>query len=592
MPGLSSIANILSRNKFDKKAYDHVLSSSASLPNMKALLQGIRNSKEMDDLQKAVYILVKMIYELKDVTESKSMMMKSMEDIDGSIEIKGGTASIKKNLSSDIDTLFATFNAAAVSNKNAEKSLKKVAKDFGASGGLNVLKEIEKMLFNAVSSARLAERQESIQASAMGAEEINFKNVPAYKRSSGGISLEKICNWLIDFLSVAHIKLKKKDKDIKFLVEKNLEFNNSRPRSDLLTDVEGQKNFFADLRAKLSSARDKFLSGKYSASKKINRKSFVTEIKAVVGVLNINIFSHIKDNPFMSYSNFDGLKIDLEKAVDTGGDETIQSIKSKTSAALKTLVGRSPNKEIGEKGAKVVSDYNENFLKVFIGLSEKYGEDLPQWLVLSEAPETYQAQIEDLKHISDDLNKISEKTTMKQCKDIIQGTLDHLRLETASRSLSRIRSISTLVMQRVAKLQLILRDLSGNVKKIQQAMSGVDSSKSEKISINDYPRLKTAIPTFYDRTVGDLLFYFGKFSDKRIIKFVDFCLRVRRGTAGNVIVRSFSKELDWLSDKLTIYQNEADKKNTTFNRGYGVLEDTRSEIVKNMEEFVTGLEKV
>ena len=89
-----------------------------------------------------------------------------------------------------------------------------------------------------------------------------------------------------------------------------------------------------------------------------------------------------------------------------------------------------------------------------------------------------------------------------------------------------------------------------------------------------------------------MLFYFGKFSDKRIIKFVDFCLRVRRGTAGNVIVRSFSKELDWLSDKLTIYQKEADKKNTTFNRGYGVLEDTRSEIVKNMEEFVTGLEKV
>lgn len=309
----------------------------------------------------------------------------------------------------------------------------------------------------------------------------------------------------------------------------------------------------------MSSARDKFLGEKYSASQKINRESFMAEIRGVLNALEVNIFSHVKGNPFVFSLRFDDLRNDIVKA-SKSGDSTMQNIKSKTSAALKTLVGRSPNKEIGEKGAKVVSDYNKNFLEVFIGLSEKYGEDLPQWLVLSEAPETYQAQIEDLKHISDDLNKISEKTTMKQCKDIIQGTLDHLRLETASRSLSRIRSISTLVMQRVAKLQLILRDLSGNVKKIQQAMSGVDSSKSEKISINDYPRLKTAIPTFYDRTVGDLLFYFGKFSDKRIIKFVDFCLRVRRGTAGNVIVRSFSKELDWLSDKLTIYQNEADKK--------------------------------
>ena len=592
MPGLSSIANILSRNKFDKKAYDYVLGSSVSLPNMKALLQGIRNSKEMDDLQKAVYILVKIIYELRDVTESKNMMMDSMRGIDSSIEFKESAAGVNKNLSSDVDKLFATFNAAAVSNKNAKKNLKKVAKDFGASGGLNVLKETEKMLFNAVSSARLAERQESIQASAMGAEEINFKNVPAYKRSSGGISLEKICNWLIDFLSVAHIKLKKKDKDIKFLVEKNLEFNNSRPRSDLLTDVEGQKNFFADLRAKLSSARDKFLSGKYSASKKINRKSFVTEIKAVVGVLNINIFSHIKDNPFMSYSNFDGLKIDLEKAVDTGGDETIQSIKSKTSAALKTLVDRSPNKEIGKKKAKVVSDYNENFLKVFTGLSEEYGEDLPRWLVLSGSPEAYMAQIEDLKHISDDLNKISEKTTTKQCKDIFQGALDNLCLVGEKRNLYRFNSISTPVMQRVAKLQLILRDLSDNIKKIQQAMSGVDLSESEKISVNDYPQLKTAIPVFYDRTVGDLLFYFGKFSDKRIIKFVNFCLRVRKGNAGNVIVKSFAKELDLLSDKLTTYQKEVDNKVTAFNRKYGALEDACKEIIERMEEFAIGLEKV
>lgn len=587
MPGLSSIANILSRNKFDKKAYGHVLGSSTSLPNMKALLQGIRNSKEMDDLQKAVYILVKIIYELRDVTESKKMMMDSMRDIDSSIEFKESAAGVNKNLSSDVDKLFATFNAAAASNKNAKKSLKKVAKDFGASGKLDVLKATEKMLFNSALNVRPG----STSVSQLNKKEISFENVPAYKQSSRGISLEAVCNWLIDFLSVAHVKLKNKDDDMRFFAGKNLESNNGRPRGDLLTDMEGQKNFFADLKAKLSSARDKFLGEKYSASQKINRESFMAEIRGVLNALEVNIFSHVKGNPFVFSLRFDDLRNDIVKA-SKSGDSTMQNIKSKTSAALKTLVGRSPNKEIGEKGAKVVSDYNENFLKVFIGLSEKYGEDLPQWLVLSEAPETYQAQIEDLKHISDDLNKISEKTTMKQCKDIIQGTLDHLRLETASRSLSRIRSISTLVMQRVAKLQLILRDLSGNVKKIQQAMSGVDSSKSEKISINDYPRLKTAIPTFYDRTVGDLLFYFGKFSDKRIIKFVDFCLKVRRGTAGNVIVRSFSKELDWLSDKLTIYQNEADKKNTTFNRGYGVLEDTRSEIVKNMEEFVTGLEKV
>ena len=342
----------------------------------------------------------------------------------------------------------------------------------------------------------------------------------------------------------------------------------------------------------MSSARDKFLSGKYSASKKNNRKSFVTEIKAVVGVLNINIFSHIKDNPFMSYSNFDGLKIDLEKAVDTGGDETIQSIKSKTSAALKTLVGRSPNKEIGKKKAKVVSDYNENFLKVFTGLSEKYGEDLPRGLVLSGSPEAYMAQIEDLKHISDDLNKISEKTTTKQCKDIFQGALDNLCLVGEKRNLYRFNSISTPVMQRVAKLQLILRDLSDNIKKIQQAMSGVDLSESEKISVNDYPQLKTAIPVFYDRTVGDLLFYFGKFSDKRIIKFVNFCLRVRKGNAGNVIVKSFAKELDLLSDKLTTYQNEVDNKGTAFNREYGALEDACKEIIERMEEFAIGLEKV
>ena len=587
MPGLSSIANILSRNKFDKKAYNHVLSSSASLPNMKALLQGIRNSKEMDDLQKAVYILVKIIYELRDVTESKNMMMDSMRGIDSSIEFKESAAGVNKNLSSYVDKLFATFNAAAVSNKNAEKSLKKVAKDFGASGKLDVLKATEKMLFNSALNVRPG----STSVSQLNKKEISFENVPAYKQSSRGISLEAVCNWLIDFLSVAHVKLKNKDDDMRFFAGKNLESNNGRPRGDLLTDMEGQKNFFADLKAKLSSARDKFLGEKYSASQKINRESFMAEIRGVLNALEVNIFSHVKGNPFVFSLRFDDLRNDIVKA-SKSGDSTMQNIKSKTSAVLKTLVGCSPNKEIGEKGAKVVSDYNENFLKVFIGLSEKYGEDLPQWLVLSEAPETYQAQIEDLKHISDDLNKISEKTTTKQCKDIIQGTLDHLRLETASRSLSRIRSISTLVMQRVAKLQLILRDLSGNVKKIQQAMSGVDSSKSEKISINDYPRLKTAIPTFYDRTVGDLLFYFGKFSDKRIIKFVDFCLRVRRGTAGNVIVRSFSEELDWLSDKLTIYQNEADKKNTTFNRGYGVLEDTRSEIVKNMEEFVTGLEKV
>ena len=483
------------------------------------------------------------------------MMMDSMGDIDSSIEFKESAAGVNKNLSSDVDKLFATFNAAAVSNKNAEKSLKKVAKDFGASGKLDVLKATEKMLFNSALNVRPG----STSVSQLNKKEISFENVPAYKQSSRGISLEAVCNWLIDFLSVAHVKLKNKDDDMRFFAGKNLESNNGRPRGDLLTDMKGQKNFFADLKAKLSSARDKFLGEKYSASQKINRESFMAEIRGVLNALEVNIFSHVKGNPFVFSLRFDDLRNDIVKA-SKSGDSTMQNIKSKTSAVLKTLVGCSPNKEIGEKGAKVVSDYNENFLKVFIGLSEKYGEDLPQWLVLSEAPETYQAQIEDLKHISDDLNKISEKTTTKQCKDIIQGTLDHLRLETASRSLSRIRSISTLVMQRVAKLQLILRDLSGNVKKIQQAMSGVDSSKSEKISINDYPRLKTAIPTFYDRTVGDLLFYFGKFSDKRIIKFVDFCLRVRRGTAGNVIVRSFSKELDWLSDKLTIYQNEADKK--------------------------------
>lgn len=438
MPGLSSIANILSRNKFDKKAYDYVLGSSVSLPNMKALLQGIRNSKEMDDLQKAVYILVKIIYELRDVTESKNMMMDSMRGIDSSIEFKESAAGVNKNLSSDVDKLFATFNAAAVSNKNAEKSLKKVAKDFGASGRLDVLKATEKLLFNAALNAQSSEQQGSIQVSGMDKKEIKFDGVPPYERSSEGISLEAICNWLIDFLSVANIKLKNKDNDMKFFTGENLKSNNGRPRNDLLTDLERQKDFFANLGAKLGSARDSFLSEKYSVSQKINRKSFVTAISGVLNALDVNIFSHIKGNPFVFYLKIDDLRADVVKA-STNRDSIMQDVKSKSSAALKTIRGSSPTKKIGEKEAKVVSNYNENFLKPLIGLSEAYGKELSDDLVLSEKPTAFPAQVEDLKHISDAFNKISKETTVKQCKDLIQGALDHLRLEGGASKLGQNR---------------------------------------------------------------------------------------------------------------------------------------------------------
>ena len=89
-----------------------------------------------------------------------------------------------------------------------------------------------------------------------------------------------------------------------------------------------------------------------------------------------------------------------------------------------------------------------------------------------------------------------------------------------------------------------------------------------------------------------MLFYFGKFSDKRIIKFVDFCLKVRRGNVTNIIVKPFTNELDWLSKKLTTYQDKVDNKVTTFNKGYGALEDTRKEIIERMEKFAESLEKV
>lgn len=591
MPGLTKLVNIFRRNKFDKKAYDHVLGSSTSLPNMKSLLGGIKDLKEMDDLQKAVYILVKIIYELRDITESKNMMMNHMQSIDGSIEFKGGTAGVKKNLSTDVDNLFASFSAVAANNKKVGNGLKKVASDFGASGGLGNLQATEKLLFNAVLNAQPSGQQGSIQVSGVNEKEIKFEGVPPYERSSRGISLEAICNWLIDFLSVANIKLKNKDDDMKFFAAKNLKSNNGRPRNDLLTDLERQKDFFANLGAKLGSARDSFLSEKYSVSQKINRKSFVTAISGVLNALDVNIFSHIKGNPFVFYLGFDNLRADMVKAA-TEGNRIIQNIKSKSSAALKAIRGSSPTKKIGEKEAKVVSNYNENFLKPLIGLSEAYGKELSDDLVLSGKPTAFPAQVEDLKHISDAFNKISKETTVKQCKDLIQGALDHLRLEGGHRSLDRIDSMCVPVQQRTTKLPLILHDLLDSIKKIQKEMSGAVSSKLKKISVSDYPGLKAAISIFYNRTVGDLLFMFGKFRDKRTIKFVNFCLSVRRGKVINIIVEPFASELDWLGKELMTYEKKYTEQATIFNRGYGSIADTRSDIVENMKQFVGKLEKV
>lgn len=146
------------------------------------------------------------------------------------------------------------------------------------------------------------------------------------------------------------------------------------------------------------------------------------------------------------------------------------------------------------------------------------------------------------------------------------------------------------VQQRIAKLPLILHDLLDSIKKIQKEMS--NSSKSEKISITDYPRLKTVIPAFYDRMVGDLLFMFGKFRDKRTIKFVNFCLSVRRGKVINIIVEPFASELDWLGKELMTYEKKYAEQAKIFNRGYGSIADTRSDIVENMKQFVGKLEKV
>ncbi len=136
--------------KFEKKAYEYVLESSVSLPNMKALLQGIRNFKEMDNLQKAVYILVYMVYEIREVTEGKSAIMKDMRKINDSIKIESGSAYVV-DVSQTLDSLFKKFTL--VEDGKSKEKLEKVAKDFSTSG--KTLETLRKTIDKLFDSAKI-----------------------------------------------------------------------------------------------------------------------------------------------------------------------------------------------------------------------------------------------------------------------------------------------------------------------------------------------------------------------------------------------------------------------------------------------------
>ena len=215
MISLSRISSIFLQNRFDKKAVDYVLGSSVSLPNMEALLNGVRNSKEMDSLQQAVYIPVKILYELRDVTNGKNAIMDDMRAINDSIKIENGSAHVM-DVSQTVDKLFTKI--ATAGDAKVKKNLEKVAKDFSG-GNLYTLKTTVTELFKTakdqnapnndehqvwqkktVDTNSVFRKSQDLQIGRhFDATKVSF--VDAYHSPKGGVKLEVICTFLIGLLN-------------------------------------------------------------------------------------------------------------------------------------------------------------------------------------------------------------------------------------------------------------------------------------------------------------------------------------------------------------------------------------------------------